>query len=237
MPFFGACLGVQLLASALGAHVYPGPVPEVGVHDVHLTPEGRADPLFAHLPDTLPALQWHSDTFDLPDGAVRLLTSPAYENQAFRWGDVAYGVQFHLEVDEKLGTEWKSVPAYEHAADLALGPGGLDRVMTDFRTHAEEMQDNAAHPDQRLARPGRAAARDAADRRGPRLLPVTGPLPAPTSRRRTTTGTSRTTCRARLHVRLGDARRGVDHRVRAAVRPAAVPHRSGGGGGHASTAA
>ena len=143
VPFFGACLGVQLLASALGAHVYPGPVPEVGVHDVRLTAEGRADPLFAHLPDTLPALQWHSDTFDLPDGAVRLLTSPAYENQAFRWGDVAYGVQFHLEVDEKLGTEWKSVPAYEHAADLALGPGGLDRVMTDFRTHAEEMQDNA----------------------------------------------------------------------------------------------
>ena len=52
-------------------------------------------------------------------------------------------MQFHLEVDEKLGTEWKSVPAYEHAADLALGPGGLDRVMTDFRTHAEEMQDHA----------------------------------------------------------------------------------------------
>ena len=41
---------------------------------------------------------------------MRLLTSPAYENQAFRWGEVAYGVQFHLEVDEKLGTEWKSVP-------------------------------------------------------------------------------------------------------------------------------
>jgi len=142
-PFFGACLGVQLLAASLGARVYPGPVPEVGVLDVGLTPEGAADPLFAGLPGTLRSLQWHGDTFDLPDGAVRLLSSDAYENQAFRWGDVAYGVQFHLEVDETLGTEWATVPAYERAAEIALGPGGLDRILTDFRTHAAEMQANA----------------------------------------------------------------------------------------------
>src|SRR5258705_8931668 len=48
LPYFGACLGVQLLASALGAHVYPGPVPEVGGMDVQLTPDGRAHPLFPH---------------------------------------------------------------------------------------------------------------------------------------------------------------------------------------------
>ena len=141
MPFFGACLGVQLLASALGAHVYPGPVPEVGVHDVHLTAEGRADPLFAHLPDTLPALQWHSDTFDLPDGAVRLLTSPAYENQAFRWGDVAYGVQFHLEVT-RSSTSGSPSPRTSTPPNV-LGAGALDRVRTDFEAAAAEMQAHA----------------------------------------------------------------------------------------------
>ena len=142
-PFFGACLGVQLLAASLGARVYPGAIPEVGVLDVGLTPEGAADPLFAGLPATMRSLQWHGDTFDLPDGAVRLLTNAAYENQAFRWGDVAYGVQFHLEVDEALGTEWATVPAYERSAEIALGPGGLDRILADFRAHAGEMQANA----------------------------------------------------------------------------------------------
>jgi GMP synthase-like glutamine amidotransferase len=142
-PFFGACLGVQLLAASLGARVYPGPLPEVGVLDVGLTPAGAADPVFAGLPSTLRSLQWHGDTFDLPDGAVRLLRSDVYENQAFRWGDVAYGVQFHLEVDETLGAEWASVPAYERSAEIALGAGGLDRILTDFRAHADEMQANA----------------------------------------------------------------------------------------------
>jgi GMP synthase-like glutamine amidotransferase len=143
VPFFGACLGVQLLAAALGANVYPGPVPEVGVCAVSLTADGAADPLFAGLPGTFRSLQWHGDTFDLPDGAVRLAESDAYANQAFRVGEFAYGLQFHLEVDETMGTEWATVPAYEQSAEAALGPGGLDGVLRDFRTHAAEMQAHA----------------------------------------------------------------------------------------------
>lgn len=142
-PYFGACLGVQLLAAALGARVYPGPVPEVGVLPVSLTPEGRADPLFAGLPDTFPTLQWHGDTFDLPEGGVSLLSSPAYANQGFRFGTLAYGVQFHLELDEGLAAEWAAVPAYRESADRVLGAGGLDRLMADFRSHAGEMQSHA----------------------------------------------------------------------------------------------
>ena len=78
MPFWGVCLGVQLLAASLGARVYAGAEPEVGVLPVELTEEGRRDPVFAALPPSLPALQWHGDTFDLPAGAVRLAGSPAY---------------------------------------------------------------------------------------------------------------------------------------------------------------
>ncbi len=96
--FWGACLGVQLLASSLGARVHTGETPEVGVLPVTLTDEGAGDPVLAGLPRELPTLQWHGDTFDLPTGAVRLAGSPAYPNQAFRWGRAAYGVQFHLEV-------------------------------------------------------------------------------------------------------------------------------------------
>ena len=67
-PFLGVCLGVQLLAAALGASVYPAERPEVGLLEVELTAEGRDDPLFAGLDDRLVSLQWHGDTFDLPDG-------------------------------------------------------------------------------------------------------------------------------------------------------------------------
>jgi GMP synthase (glutamine-hydrolysing) len=86
-PFFGACLGSQLLASSLGARVYSGAEPEVGLLPVFLTEAASEDPLFEDLPETLPTLQWHGDTFDLPDGAVLLVSSPQYPHQAFRVSD------------------------------------------------------------------------------------------------------------------------------------------------------
>jgi GMP synthase (glutamine-hydrolysing) len=143
VPYFGVCLGVQLLAASLGARVYPGPVPEVGVMPLQLTAEGRRDPVVGALPDELLALQWHSDTFDLPVGAVRLMGSAAYPNQAFRFGRAAYGIQFHLEVDGELAAEWARVPEYERAAEDVLGPGGLSRLLGDLETHAASLGEHA----------------------------------------------------------------------------------------------
>ena len=48
-PYLGACLGGQLLASALGGGVESGPRPEVGVHDVCLTEAAAHDRLRAVL--------------------------------------------------------------------------------------------------------------------------------------------------------------------------------------------
>jgi GMP synthase (glutamine-hydrolysing) len=143
VPFWGACLGVQLLAAALGARVYAGDVPEVGVLPVTLTPEGAADPVFAHLPGELATLQWHGDTFDLPDGAVRLAGSPSYPNQAFRFGRSAYGVQFHVEVSREMAEEWGRVPAYVEYAETTLGAGGAERLLDDFERHREQMLSHA----------------------------------------------------------------------------------------------
>jgi len=72
VPYWGSCLGVQLLAASLGARVYSGTQPEVGVLPVTLTEDGRSDPVFAGLPPEFLTLQWHGDTFDLPDGATLL---------------------------------------------------------------------------------------------------------------------------------------------------------------------
>ena len=137
-PYWGVCLGVQLLAASLGARVYAGPEPEVGLLPVEITPEGRADPVFADAPDNLVTLQWHGDTFDLPDGAVRLAGSLAYPNQAFRFG-AAYGVQFHLEVSPEMAREWADVPAYTTSLERTLGPGVATVFMRRIEEHSGEM--------------------------------------------------------------------------------------------------
>jgi GMP synthase-like glutamine amidotransferase len=101
----GVCLGAQLLARGLGARVYTGPRPEMGLSPLTLTDEGRADKLFAPL-DGKDVLHWHHDTFDLPAGAVRLASTASYPNQAFRFGRRAYGVQFHVECDLGMRRAW-----------------------------------------------------------------------------------------------------------------------------------
>jgi GMP synthase (glutamine-hydrolysing) len=132
VPYFGACLGVQLLAASLGARVYAGPQPEVGVLPVTLTPEGAADPIFAGLPPSFPTLQWHGDTFDLPEGATLLASSPPFPNQAFRYGRAAYGIQFHMEVLPEMAREWALVPEYAAYANRVLGEGGMERLLAEF---------------------------------------------------------------------------------------------------------
>ena len=138
-PFWGVCLGVQLLASSLGARVYPGPAPEVGIMPVSLTLDGLTDPVFAGLPRELLTLQWHGDTFDMPHDAVRLAGSPAYPNQAFRVRR-AYGVQFHLEVSGEMAREWAEVPEYVSSLERTLGPEGGSAFLAAIEERADEMR-------------------------------------------------------------------------------------------------
>jgi GMP synthase (glutamine-hydrolysing) len=137
--FWGVCLGVQLLAASLGARVYPGPTPEVGLLPVALTDDARADPVFAGASSELVTLQWHGDTFDLPEGAVRLASSPAYENQAFRYGR-AYGVQFHLEVSSEMAREWAEVPEYVASLERTLGRAEAPAFLAAIEERADVMR-------------------------------------------------------------------------------------------------
>jgi GMP synthase-like glutamine amidotransferase len=105
-PVLGVCLGAQQLALALGAAVTRGPAPEYGLGEVHLTSEAISDPVFGLAPTPLPCVHWHGETFGLPEGAVRLAGNAAYENQAFRVGHRAYGLQFHVEVTAGLVGHW-----------------------------------------------------------------------------------------------------------------------------------
>jgi GMP synthase (glutamine-hydrolysing) len=136
-PVWGVCLGAQLLAAALGANVYPGARgAEVGVMPVELTEAAARDPVFAGAPRSFPALQWHGDTFDLPDGATLLASSPAYANQAFSYRN-AYALQFHLEVSPELVREWGAVPAYADSLERTLGPGALPGFLAEVEASAD----------------------------------------------------------------------------------------------------
>lgn len=95
LPVIGVCLGAQLLAASLGGRVYPGPAEEAGAGEVTLVAD---DPVLGKAGVKLPVLHWHRDTFDLPEGAELLASSEVYENQAFRLGQRAYGLQFHVEI-------------------------------------------------------------------------------------------------------------------------------------------
>ena len=136
VPVWGVCLGAQLLAAALGAGVYRGERPEVGLLPVALSPAAAADPVFGAAPSSFPTLQWHGDSFDLPAGATLLASSPVYPNQAFRIGR-SYGIQFHLEVTLELATEWGDVPAYADSLEATLGAGALERLLAGVEEHAE----------------------------------------------------------------------------------------------------
>jgi len=97
------CLGSQLIASSLGARVYPNRHKEIGWCPVHgVTPP---DVSVFSFPPSLDVFHWHGETFELPPGAVRLAYSEGCENQAFQIGNSVIGLQFHLETTPQLAED------------------------------------------------------------------------------------------------------------------------------------
>ena len=116
----GICLGAQLIAKALGAKVNKAQEKEIGWFDVSLTEAGSHDPLFSRLPKTFSVFQWHEDTFEMPNAGKLIATSTSVPHQAFKYGENAYGLQFHLEVTEKMIREW--MESYELEFDGSQPP-------------------------------------------------------------------------------------------------------------------
>lgn len=109
LPLLGICLGSQLLAKALGARVMSGDRKEIGWYEIELTDKAGDDLLFGGCRSQETVFQWHGDTFDLPEGAILLASSRLFPHQAFRYGERAYGIQFHLEVTAAMIDKWLSI--------------------------------------------------------------------------------------------------------------------------------
>lgn len=153
LPTLGICLGAQLLAGATGARVYPHHEPgdperrirEVGYGDVDLL-HATGDPALEGLPERIPVLHWHGDTFALPSGATLLASTRACRHQAFRLGRRCYGLQFHVEVEPAQVAVWLREDA-DYVA-LANGPGGAARIAADADRLADAVR---AHGDRLIA--------------------------------------------------------------------------------------
>lgn len=103
IPVLGICLGSQLIAKTFGAKVYGGPKKEIGFYnDLKISDDSS---FFSGFQNPFTVFHWHGDTFDLPEGAVRLASSEHYDNQAFRYKS-AIGLQFHMEVNEDMVNLW-----------------------------------------------------------------------------------------------------------------------------------
>ena len=134
----GICLGAQMIAHMLGAKVYRGAQKEIGWYEVSLTDEGMKDPCVSQLAvdgkNVAQVFHWHGDTFDLPRGAVRLASSSMYPNQAFRFSDRVYALQFHIEVTPAIVREWLK---HEKGVDLNKVSAESERTFMPYLERAK----------------------------------------------------------------------------------------------------
>ena len=130
ISIMGICLGAQLLAKALGGKVLAGAGREIGWHEVEVTDAGINDQVLSSFGRRNQVFQWHDDVIELPPGAVHLARSERCAAQAFRYGEHAYGFQFHLEADGALIERWLKVPQNQAVfADGQLDPRHIrDRI-------------------------------------------------------------------------------------------------------------
>ena len=136
LPYFGFCLGHQLLADALGGAVGKADTPEIGILDIELTDDGEASPLFKGMSRHGKCLQWHgAEVMRTPDGARVLAASPACRVQAMSLGARAFSLQYHVEITPTTVSDWAAVPAYQAALEENLGADALPQFRADTAAH------------------------------------------------------------------------------------------------------
>lgn len=150
-PYFGICLGHQLLAVSLGGEARPMPRSEVGLTQISQTGAGRSDPIFSHLPAEMTTLQWHGvEVTTLPADTVVLASNTACAVQAMRVGRHAYGVQYHLEILPSTVIDWQTIQEYRAALHAVIGADAAQTLEAEVAPHLPEFRRIAVQINQGL---------------------------------------------------------------------------------------
>lgn len=178
----GVCLGAQIFARTFGTEVRRHHELEFGFTENFITDDGAKDPLLRGLARAHWLMQWHQDTFDLPAGAVLLMTGAACPNQGFRLGESVYAFQFHLETTKPILRTWVRA---RHDFLTREHPYFFDRIEQQFAAHmANQMAFARAVGDRWIDLVEKRKARCAKSRRILRraqdeAFAVSGPDPEP----------------------------------------------------------
>jgi GMP synthase-like glutamine amidotransferase len=143
IPYYGICLGGQLLASVLGAPVRRNPETEIGFYEVELTKDGLRNPVFRGIPAVFTTFEWHGDTFDIPDDCTHLAASETCVNQAFSYHDRQFAVQFDMQVTPEMVDNWLEVES--EWVERVDPPVDVRHVQRLAREHAENLKLYSSH--------------------------------------------------------------------------------------------
>ncbi len=141
-PYLGFCLGCQLLGEIVGGKVVKSKNPEIGMLNIDFSENKNNDLLFSEFPKKITSLQWHSyEVQELENNKdiTLLASSPETKYQIFKYKNLAYGIQFHIEVKKTTVGEWGCVPEYKSALEKQLGEGALEKFDKDSQKHMPTM--------------------------------------------------------------------------------------------------
>ncbi len=139
-PIMGICLGSQIVARAFGKPVIPAVEFQFGFRPLRITEAGQTDPLLEGIEPVQRIFVHHSDTFELPEQAELLMTTPQVPNHTYRIGRTTYGFQCHLEATAEIIRGWLARPkqrVIEHLGERR-GQALIEGAEEDMSRHLDD---------------------------------------------------------------------------------------------------